>query len=115
MTSITVARNQAQKISSFELNVRKINESPAEFYTCPVGKKAIIQGSSICTGLGAATEVRLNAAGIPTSRFNAADVSALISKPFAIQLAASQTLAKSQNAGTNGELDLTCRVTELPA
>lgn len=115
MVSIDVPRNAAQRIPSFPLNVRKVNETPAEFYTCPVGRKATIKGSCICTGLGAAAEVRLNADAIPTLRFIAADVTAVISKVFDIQLDAGETLSKSQDVGTNGELDLTCLVTESPA
>lgn len=115
MTSIDVPRNSVQKIPSLPLNERKVNESPAEFYTCPADKKATVQGSCLCTGLGAATEVRLNADGIPVSRFNAADVTSLVSKPFDIQLAAGETLSKSQNSGTNGELDVNAKIQETPA
>lgn len=114
MGSVDVARNQAQKIVTLPINERKLNESPAEFYTCPTDKKATLIGSCLCTGLGAASEVRLVAAGVPVLRYNAADVSAIVSKPFDIQLAAGETLAKAQNSGTNGELDLNCKVQETP-
>jgi len=109
-----IARNQIQTIPSTALNERKVNESPAAFYTCPTGKKAKIFGSCICTGLGAAAEVRLQAAGISVLRYLAADVTALTSKVFDISLAAGETLAKDQDSGTNGELDLNCSIQESP-
>lgn len=59
--------------------------------------------------------MRLLANAIAALRFNAADVTALTSKPFEISLSAGQTLAKGQNSGTNGELDLNCSVQETPA
>jgi len=114
MTTKLIPSNTVQKIPTVALNVRKVNESPAEFYTCPTGKKAIIMGSCICTGLGAATEVRLLANAIAVLRYQAGDVTALTSKPFDISLSAGETLAKGQNSGTNGELDLTCSIQESP-
>jgi len=95
-----ISRNQIQGIPTTALNIRKVNESPAEFYTCPSGKKADIMGSCICTGLGASSEVRLLANGIAVLRYLSADVSALTSKPFSISLAETETLAKGQNSGT---------------
>jgi len=115
MTSILRSRNSVQTIASTPLNERKVDETPAAFYTCPTGKKAVIKGSVICTGLGAAAEVRLAAGGINVLRFLAADVTALTSKVFDISLAAGETLAKDQDSGTNGELDLNCTVQESPA
>ena len=109
MTLPTISsRNEIQGIPSTALNIRKVNKSPAEFYTCPSGKKAIIKGECLCTGLGASSEVRLLAGGIAVLRYLSADVTALTSKPFEIQLSASDTLAKGQNPGTTGELDLHC-------
>ena len=110
-----VSRNQIQGIPSTALNFRKINESPAEFYTCPTGKKALISGSCACTGTGAGTEVRLIAGGVVVLRFDAGDVTDLITKQFSIALEASDTLAKGQNSGTNGVLDLNCSILETPA
>ena len=114
MTSIDVARNTAQKIVTLPINERKVDESPAAFYTCPANKKATLIGSCLCTGLGAASEVRLEAGGVPVLRYIAADVTNNTSKPFDIQLAAGETLSKAQNSGTNGELDLNCKVQETP-
>jgi len=110
-----ISRTNITKITTSPINVRKVNESPAEFYTCPTGKKALISGTCLCTGLGAATEVRLLAGGVSALRFVAADVTGLISKAFSISLDAADTLAKGQNSGTNGELDLNCTVQETPA
>jgi len=109
-----ISRNQIQAIPTTALNIRKTNESPAEFYTCPSGKKAVITGSCLCTGLGASSEVRLLVDGIAVLRFLAGDVSALVSKPFNVSLSATDTLAKGQNSGTNGELDLNCSILETP-
>jgi len=110
-----ISRNQIQGIPTTALNSRKVDESPAEFYTCPTGKKAKITGGCTCSGLGAATEVQLVAGGVAALRFIAADVTALTTKSFDISLAAGDTLAKAQNSGTNGELDLNCSILETPA
>ena len=110
-----VSRNQIQGIPSTALNFRKINESPAEFYTCPSGKKAIIEGQCVCDGTGAGTEVRLQANGINVLVFKSADVTALTSKPFRIQLAENESLSKDQDSGTNGQLNLNCSILETPA
>jgi len=110
-----ISRNQIQGIPTTALNERKVNESPAAFYTCPTGKKALIKGSCSCSGLGAASEVRLIAGGVNVLRFIAADVTAATSKLFDISLTAADTLAKGQNSGTNGELDLNCTILETPA
>ena len=110
-----ISRNVIQGIPTTALNERKVNESPAAFYTCPTGKKAQIVGTCTCTGLGAATEVRLQAAGVSALLYNAADVTALTAKQFNISLAAGETLAKDQNSGTNGELNLNCSILETPA
>jgi len=110
---VIISRNQLQKIPTTALNVRKVNESPAEFYTCPTGKKAVITGGCLCTGLGAASEVRLLANAIAVIRYDSGDL--LVSVPFTCSLDAGETLAKGQNSGTNGELDLTCSVLETPA
>ena len=110
-----VSRNQIQGIPSTALNVRKVNESPAEFYTCPTGKKALISGSCSCDGTGAGTEIRLIAGGVVALRFDSGDVNDLTTKLFNISLEAGQTLAKGQNSGTNGQLDLNCSVLETPA
>lgn len=108
-----ISRNQIQKIPTTALNVRKVNETPAEFYTCPTGKKALITGGVLCTGLGAAAEVRLLADAVAVVRFDSGDLN--VSVPFVCSLDAGETLAKGQNSGTNGELDLTCSVLETPA
>ena len=108
------SRNSITTIPTIPINFRKVNESPAAFYTCPAGKKAAIVGTCTCTGTGAGTEVRLQAGGVSALLFNAADVTALTAKTFSISLAAGETLAKSQNSGTNGELNLNCSVQESP-
>jgi len=110
---VIVSRNPIQKIPTTALNVRKVNESPAEFYTCPTGKKALITGNVLCSGLGAASEVRLLAGAVAVERFDSTGL--LISRPFSCSLDAGDTLAKGQNSGTNGELDLTCSILETPA
>jgi len=112
-----VARNTIQGIPTTELNTRLVGATLI-FYTCPTGKKALIKGQSVCTGLGAATNVRLEADGIAVLRWDNSAVEALqidISKPFEIQLAAGETLAKAQNSGTNGEVNVNASILETPA
>jgi len=110
-----ISRNQIQGIPTTALNIRKVNESPAAFYTCPTGKKAQIKGTCSCSGLGAAAEVRLIAGGVNVLRFGSAEVTSKVSRLFDVSLDAADTLAKGQNSGTNGELDLNCSILETPA
>lgn len=111
MVSKTTARNSTQRISTKPLNSRKIL-SPATYYTCPTGSKAVISGRATCTGLGAAASVYLNGAGIIIKEFQAADVK--VPYDFEIQLAAGETLDYSQNAGANGELNVIGKIQESP-
>lgn len=118
MTSKVSALNTTQKIPTTAINVRRV-VSPFTFYTCPTGKKAIVKGKAVCTGLGAAASVRLNAAGIQIVEWAAAAVGNKILViqtyfEFEIQLNAGETLDYSQDAGVNGELNVNATVQETP-
>ena len=109
---------QVQKIPTQPINSRVVVQ-PNTFYTCPAGKKAIIVGKAVCTGLGAAASVRLNAAGIRIVEWQAvaSGNKILIINTyfeFEIQLAAGQTLDSSQDVGTNGEVNVNAKVQETP-
>ena len=109
---------QVQKIPTQPINSRVVVQ-PNTFYTCPAGKKAVIVGKAVCTGLGAAASVRLNAAGIRIVEWQAAGTSdkvLIINSYFSfeIQLAAGETLDSSQDAGTNGEVNVNAKVQETP-
>jgi len=106
-----IARNQIQKIPTVSINTRLVGASLI-FYTCPTGKKASLKGSAIMTGLGAASEVRLHANGISIMEWTAV---VIVPRMFEIGLAAGETLAKSQDSGTNGEVNVSAEVLETPA
>jgi len=106
-----ISRNQIQKIPTIALNTRLVGASLI-FYTCPTGKRAIITGMAMCTGLGAAAEVRLEANAIEVINWVAATVDD--AKFFECSLEADETLAKDQNSGTNGEVNVTARILETP-
>jgi len=106
-----ISRTPIQKIPTTALNVREVGATLI-FYTCPAGKRAVIKGMAMCTGLGAAAEVRLEANGIEVINWVAATVDD--AKFFECSLEANQTLAKDQNSGTNGEVNVTASILETP-
>jgi len=121
-----VSRNQAQKIQSVDVNARVVIQ-PNTYYTCPVGKKAIIKGSVQCTGLGAAANASFEAAGVVMFIWvgSGAIVGDYIDQPrvlstinsgqvalFEVQLAASEFIRTIQNTGTNSEFNVFASVIE---
>jgi len=120
-----ISRNSSQKIPDFALNVRKVlsGGTDGDFYTVPTGKKAIIEGSAICTGLGAAATVDLEFDGVRFHRWDAASgtepqlrttiINVNIS--FKVELEAGQVLRYTQDAGTNAEMNITTRIQESAA
>ena len=106
-----IPRNTIQKIPEIVLNTRLVT-TVLIFYTCPTGKKAVIKGMAMCTGLGAAAEVRLEADGVEVINWVAASVDD--AKFFECALNAGETLAKDQNSGTNGEVNVSSRILETP-
>ena len=114
LVGIRTALNSVQRIATIPLNERKINESPAEFYTCPAGKTAIIKGTALCTGVGAGTEVRLEANTVAVLEWLVATLD-LVTRPFEVQLAAGESLRKQQDAGVNGEVNINATIQETIA
>jgi len=119
MTTRLIPSNIAQKIPTEAVTGRVVLQ-PHTWYTCPAGKKAVVSGKAVCTGLGAAASVRLNAAGVRIVEWQAAAASdkVLIINSyfeFEVQLAAGETLDTSQDSGTNGEIDMLAKVQETPA
>jgi len=121
-----ISRNQTQRIQSFDLNERKVlsGGTDGDFYTVPTGKKAIITGRAVCTGLGAAASVELEANAISFQQWTAtagnneinADPKTInIFVDFEISLAAGQILRYTQNTGTNGEMNVFAKIQETPA
>lgn len=122
MTSIDVPRNSSQKsTASIGINVRKIL-SPFIFYTCPVGKKAVIRGTALCDSTGAAATVDLRVAGISIAEWQAAggvpnpnvpqDLELGTEFRFEVQLNAGETLLYDQNSGTNASINVNISIQE---
>lgn len=116
----------AQKIPEFEINDRIVVQ-PHAWYTCPVGKKAIVKGSVQCTGRGAAADASFEAAGVVMFRWDRATavVGDYIDKPrvlstvdggqfafFDVELSASEFIRTIQNSGTNAEFNVWAKVQE---
>jgi len=126
-----ISRNQIQKFPEEPITGRVVIQ-PETWYTCPTGKKAIVKGSVVCTGRGAAATADFDAAGITLFRWtNASTVTAdsgYLNTPltlttdgggqiafFNVQLAAGETIVTSQNTGTNAEFNVFATVVETPA
>jgi len=118
-----ISRNQLQKIPTITINLRKTlsGGTDGDFYTCPTGKKAIIKGTAVCSGLGAAATVNLLAAGVELCEWEATGTTGTLTLAvnvffsFEIQLDAGDILQYTQNTGTNGEMQIAAEVLETPA
>jgi len=109
-----VSRNIIQKNPRITLNAREVGATLI-FYTCPTGKKAFIEGTTIMTGLGAAANVRLEANAVPIVLWTATTTDNTLPITFECQLDAGETLAKAQDSGTNGEVNVSVSILETPA
>jgi len=120
-----ISRNITQKIPDFALNVRKVlsGGTDGDFYTCPTGKKAIITGQAVCTGLGAAATVNLQFIGITVHQWDAATAASsdkFLTEintyyNFRVELAAAEVMRYTQNSGTNAEMNVNCTIQESAA
>ena len=117
------SRNSVQTIASNKINVRKVlsGGTDGDFYTCPVGKKAIIKGTAVSDGAGAGTIVNLLAGGIELCDWDSSGILGTNNLtvgmifPFEVQLIAGGILQYTQDSGTNGEMQITAKVQESPA
>lgn len=122
-----ISRNQLQKIPSTALNVRKVlsGGTDGDFYTTPTGKKALIRGTALCTGAGAAATVNLLTASVIVASWLASGGVANKNNPrtmnvgilfeFEYQLDAGDILQYTQNTGTNAEMNINAEILETPA
>jgi len=120
-----VSRNIAQKIPDFSLNLRKVlsGGTDGDFYTVPTGKKAIIRGRAVCTGLGAAATVQLEVNAVSIQEWDAASGTQSNQDPksinvfvdFVAELDAGQVLRYTQSTGTNAEMNVFLRIQESAA
>jgi len=122
-----ISRNQLQKIPTIALNVRKTlsGGTDGDFYTVPTGKKAIIKGIAVCTGVGAAGIVNLQFVGVTIGSWLAtggtADnklrdaLSVDVFLPFEVQLDAGEVMRYTQDSGTNAEMNINAEILETPA
>lgn len=120
-----VSRNQIQRIPTIAINERKTlsGGTDGDFYTTPTGKRAVIKGRAVCTGLGASATVELTVATISIQQWNASSGTGSNDDPktigvfvdFEVQLDAGEILAYTQNTGTNAEMNVFAEVLETPA
>jgi len=114
-----ISRNQIQKTNLRTLIQQDTSSHPVTYYTCPAGKIAIIQGAWLCSDTGAGGVVDLNAGGISIAEVQASgggtdpnipqDLAEGLLFKFVANLSASETLATSQDSGTNANtlIDIT--------
>jgi len=116
-----VSRNQTQKLSTIQL-LESIGLSPATFYTCPAGKKAIVKGYAVGTTFNAANNMSLLAGGITIATWvnagsDASQIFPLIMAigvrfDFEVQLAAAETINYTQDTGTDAIMVINATVQE---
>jgi len=133
MVGVRQASNQVQKIPEFEINDRIVLQ-PHTWYTCPVEKKAIVKGTVVCTGRGAAATADFDVATITMFRWDKATIIVptetwdYLNTPleltthkggqtarFDVELSAGDTIETNQNTGTNAEFNVFAKVQETAA
>jgi len=128
--AILSSRNTANVLPEIAITGRVVLQ-PHTWYTCPTGKKAIVKGYVICTGLGAAATVDLDLASVVEITWNTdafsvdinydmnnrlrVSVQRRIKMYFEKQLAAGETVVTSQSSGSNAEINMNANALELPA
>lgn len=132
MVSQLIPSNVSQKIPTEPITGRVVLQ-PHTWYTCPAGKKAVIKGSVVCTGRGAAATADFDAASVTlfrwdkstiivaTETWNYRDTPLELTTHkggqtafFEVQLAAGETIETTQNTGTNAEFNVFAKVQETP-
>lgn len=118
------ALNAVQKIPEQQI-LGIIVVQPHVWYTCPAGRKAIIEGTCVCQSTGAAATADLNFAGVSHAEWQAAggrtddnipqDMAIRVKFTFKVELAAGETMQTSQNSGTNANFLLNAFVRETAA
>ncbi len=120
---IVISRNQVQKTNKRVIQRADTSGYPITYYTVPSGKIAQIKGTWLCNDTGAAGTVDLNVAGISFAEVQASGGGTDINIPqnllegllfpFEIQLNAGETLACSQDSGTNSNTRLNIVIEEF--
>jgi len=116
-----IAKNVSQKNPLTPVNngIKRTIIQPTTWYTCPAGKKAVVEGLVQCTNQGAATLMNFIVAGVLYFRwiisgvpvdyrerpFQLDEINQQIA-PFRVQLVAGDTIVTTQNAGTNAEFNM---------
>jgi len=118
-----ISRNQVQKTNQRVIERGDTSGYPLTYYTCPAGKIAKIKGTWICNDTGAAATVDLNVAGTSYAEVQASgggtdpnipqDLAEGLLFKFEIQINATETLACSQNTGTNANTRLNIVIEEF--
>lgn len=132
MSGVQVSTNAVATIPTTPI-IQNTTVTPAVFYTCPAGKKALIKGEVRCVDRGAAATASFEAAGVVLFIWNTAasqvtvaqthlDTPEILSTngggkvaPFEVQLAAGETIRGIQNSGTNAQFKINAKVQESPA
>lgn len=132
MVGKTSSLNQVNVIPETPI-IDNTTVTPAVFYTCPTGKKALIKGEVRCVDRGAAANASFEAAGVVLAIWNTNVSHLSISStyldtpeglttssggtvfPFEVELTAGQTIRGIQNSGSNAQFKINAKVKELPA
>lgn len=124
MVTKLTPRNIVQQINEIQI-LGVIVIQPNTWYTCPTGKKAIIEGTCVCQNVGAAATTDLNFAGVSHAEWQAAggrsddnipqDLAVGVKFTFKVELVAGEIMQTSQNTGTNANFLLNAFVREANA
>ena len=119
-----VSRNNIQKTNKRTIVSNDTSGYPITDYTCPAGKIAIIKGTMTCSSTGAAATVDLLAAGVSIAEWQASGgasdinvpqaLAVLVAYPFTINLAATETMQRTQDSGTNANTTINIVIEEFP-
>lgn len=116
------------KIPETSLIGQALSAATNTIYTCPAGKKAVINGIVYLDNYGAAGIVSITVNGVGVLRWWIQDSDGTTGggvplqtnrykqrELVNIQLAAGQAIAKTQDVGDNATLNYNIRIQELPA
>lgn len=109
-----IAKNAAQK-GAFLKAISRLTSTSQNWYTCPAGKKAKVQGYVIPDAFGAGTEINIELTNTGQILSEALSVVDVKSPNYTFSLVAGDVLGYDQDAGTNASVDGIWTIEESPA
>lgn len=117
-SSVTTTYDGYHRIQEIPL-LGRIVLQPHTWYTCPAGKRAIVNGVAACTSFGEqASKARLRAGGEIIRSCTATGVTGTVDVPvnevfpFSVGLNSGQSIQTTQSVGTNAEWEINAFIME---